>query len=112
MASDLEEGRQHLGLLTPDYGEKKKSLSFVSERQAPKMRVPLNSALLVGLALCASCVEGNPFLTPHFQTKKLQHWNVLRDKGREMTRNGFKLPPDMWFNQTLDHYNALNQVNT
>jgi hypothetical protein len=62
------------------------------------------------VALTVVCSLGNPLLTPHFLSRKWQHWSVLRDAGKELlARSGLKVPPDQWFNQTLDHYNALDQ---
>lgn len=65
------------------------------------------AAALAGAALLSS-VDANPFLTPHYLSRRFQHWELLREQGRAMTRAGFQIPPDQWFNQTLDHYNALN----
>jgi hypothetical protein len=57
--------------------------------------------------LVVPAVVGNPLLTPHTQHLKTRYWNLIRDEGRKLSE--FKIPADQWFNQTLDHYNALNQ---
>ena len=64
---------------------------------------------LVVSALLLVTVGANPFLTPTFLQKKNQFFDIVRDQGRAMSSKGFVFPPDQWFNQTLDHYNALNQ---
>jgi hypothetical protein len=58
-------------------------------------------------ALALSLASANPFLSHFFRSQRERHWEETREAGRALVaRHGLRIPPDQWFNQTLDHFNV------